>query len=169
MEAAWWLGYAIWLLAGLADFHCHRRAGLTGTSGVAEARLHLLQIGLLGVATVLVLAFRPGLGLTGVVAILVVAHAIVAYFDTRTAYGVRPITPFEQHVHSILDLAPWIALGVLATRRVDEGMGLGLSLRTPALPAALWLAVLLPSAMCCALPAALELWASIRQRHPVDA
>lgn len=136
---------------------------------MAEARLHLVQIGLLGVATILVLAFRPGWGLTGAVGILVVAHAVVAYFDTRTAYGVRPITPFEQHVHSILDLAPWIALGVLATQHVDDGMGLDLSLRTPALPVALWLAVLLPAAMCCALPAALELWASIRLRRPVGA
>ena len=54
METAWWLGYALWLLAGLADFHCHRRAGLTVTSGVTEARVHLVQIGLLGLATILV-------------------------------------------------------------------------------------------------------------------
>lgn len=139
------------------------------TSGVTEARLHLVQIGLLGLATILVLAFRPGPGLTGAVGILVVAHAVVAYVDTRTAYGVRPITPFEQHLHSILDVAPWIALGVLATRPVDDAVGSSLSLRTPTLPAALWLAVLLPAAICCALPAALELRASIRERRPIDA
>ena len=50
------------------------------------------------------------LSLVTFLALLVLAHAIAGYFDTVSADG-RRISPAEQHVHSVLDAAPWVLLG----------------------------------------------------------
>lgn len=95
------------------DFWLHRASSIESTSGVPESRLHLAQIAILGVATVLWLGFRASLGLFSILAALVFLHAITGYWDTRVAYPMRAIRPLEQHVHSILDLAPWVAIGAV--------------------------------------------------------
>jgi hypothetical protein len=109
-----WHGlYLLWLLAGSGDFVLHRRSAIEVTSGLRESSLHLLQIGLLGTGTLLWLlsAVTPALWL--VLLSVVCLHALAGYWDTRVAFPVRTIVPLEQHVHSILDIAPWVALGAI--------------------------------------------------------
>jgi len=40
--------------------------------------------------------------------VLAAAHAIAGYLDTASADRRRRISPAEQHVHSVLDVAPWL-------------------------------------------------------------
>lgn len=42
--------YAIWLLAGMVDYLCHRWMDIGGTSGSTESWLHVAQFVALGVA-----------------------------------------------------------------------------------------------------------------------
>ena len=161
-----WFGLLAWLLAGTLDFACHRRTDLPHTSGVAESTLHLLQLGLVGAAIMLGMLLEPTTPVIAAMALLVLLHAVVGYLDTRRAYPRRAILPFEQHVHSVLDMAPWIALGLVVASTWPAAIGgeWRLALRQPALPAWIWLMVLVPAALLAWLPALLEWRAAWRAR-----
>ena len=162
MPTELWLaycGYLVWLSAGLCDFLCHRRTDLPHTSGVAESVTHLLQLALLGAAIVVGLAFETGRATTLLLTVLVAAHALVGYIDTRIAFGRRRvILPVEQHIHSVLDMAPIIALAWLVIRSWPTAVqgDWGIAFRTPAVPLSVWVAVLLPAVVLCVLPAIVE-------------
>lgn len=162
MPVEFWMaycGYLVWLLAGLADFICHWRTDLRHTSGVAESATHLVQVGLLGAAIVLGLAFETGRLVLLLMLALVVVHAAVGYLDTRIAFGRRRVLlPIEQHVHSVLDMAPIAAFACVAMLSwpsvVEDGWQL--EARRPRVPMVIWLAVLVPAMLLCAVPALAE-------------
>ena len=171
MHTEYWLvycGYLLWLSAGLGDFICHRRTDLPHTSGVAESVAHLVQLGLLGVAIVLGLAFETNTTIALVLGALVAAHAVVGYIDTRIAFRrQRIVLPIEQHLHSVLDIAPIAALGWVVAQgwRGIAGGQWGVEWRDPAVPLQAWLAVLVPAAVLCVLPSVMEFVAAIRARR----
>ncbi|TWI01715.1 hypothetical protein IP90_02275 [Luteimonas cucumeris] len=153
-----YLGYLVWLCAGLFDFLCHRRSDLPHTSGLAESRLHVVQLGVIGTALLLAMVFEVGKTLVLLTLALVVVHAVVGYLDTRRAFGRRTLLPVEQHLHSVLDMAPiiaWAGLAAVAWPAL-AGSGWVLALRRPALELQLWIAMLLPALLLCVVPAALE-------------
>ena len=173
MTTELWLAYGaylVWLAAGLADFACHWRTDLPHTSGVAESTTHLVQLGLLGLAIVLGLAFAMGPAIALALLALVVAHAVVGYVDTRIAFDRRRVLlPVEQHVHSVLDMAPIIAFVwlLLSTWPAATSGDWHWQLRRPMLPVGVWLAVLVPATVLCVAPAVLEFraaWAVRRGR-----
>lgn len=153
-----YIGYLVWLLAGTGDFLCHRRTDLPHTSGLGESRLHLLQLTIIGSGLVLWLALAPSLSLLSIELMLVIAHAVFGYLDTRQAFGRRVITPVEQHVHSILDMAPIIAFGILVGSEWSAAWQRGwvLAMRQPPFAPAIWMLVLAPALLLCVLPALLE-------------
>lgn len=164
---AWWLayaGYLGWLGAGALDFACHRRTDLPHTSGLGESSLHLLQLALCGSAIAIGMAFATGRTVALVLTVLVLAHAVVGYRDTRWAYPRRAIRPFEQHVHSVLDMAPPIALGLVIASAWPLDAGWALDVRDPPLTWWTWALVLGPAAALCGLPALLEFRAAWRAR-----
>ena len=168
MHIELWLaycGYLVWLSAGCGDFICHRVTDLPHTSGVAESFTHLLQLALLGVAIVIGLVFETGATITLVVGVLVIAHAAVGYWDTRIAFRrKRVLLPIEQHIHSILDMAPIVAFGWVVAKAWsgDAGEDWTVALRTPAATLGVWIAVLLPATVLCVLPASMEFIAASR-------
>ncbi|MCC8363347.1 hypothetical protein LK996_09715 [Lysobacter sp. A6] len=162
-------GYLIWLLAGTGDFACHRRTDLPRTSGVAESFAHLLQLALLGGAIFVWLAFEVGRDALLMMAACVVVHAVVGYRDTRIAFARRRVvSPIEQHLHSVLDMAPFIAFGWIAWTAWPVHGEPGLTLRTPALPAWTWIAILLPAIVLVVVPAMMEFRSALRVRAQVD-
>lgn len=171
MDTAAWLaygGYLAWLLAGTGDFACHRRTDLPTTSGVTESFAHLLQLAILGAAIVLGLAFETGRAMLVVLCALVVAHAVIGYLDTRIAFARRRvILPIEQHLHSVLDIAPFVAFGtVLGHSWQDLASGdWSVALRDPPLPIAVWIAVIFPAAVLCVTPALMEFVAASNARR----
>ncbi|MDR0182170.1 hypothetical protein [Lysobacter arvi] len=156
--------YWVWTIAGCLDFACHRATNLPATSGVAESRLHLVQLALCGAGVVMWLVFAPTAGLALALAAIVLVHALAGYRDTRTAFRAgRTILPVEQHLHSVLDLAPWIALGAtawIAWRAPTTQWSF--NLRQPPLPMATWAMVLAPALLLCVVPALLELRDALR-------
>jgi hypothetical protein len=170
MSTELWLaycGYLLWLGVGLGDFICHRRTDLPYTSGVAESATHLIQLALLAMAVVIALAYQLGRTSALLLSALVLAHAAVGYIDTRIAFARhRVLLPAEQHIHSVLDMAPVIGLAwiVISTWPAAIDAGWQLDARRPALPRAAWVAALIPPVLLCVLPALLEFRAAWRAR-----
>jgi hypothetical protein len=159
-------GYLAWLAAGCADFACHRLSRLPETSGFRECGLHVLQIVIVGAGVSLFLLMEPERGLLVAIAALAIVHAVFGYMDTRSAYGLRPITPVEQHLHSILDMAPWIALGMLAmiVESRDASTGWYLRPRDTPFPLQTWVSVLVPAFALVLLPVIAEWMACWRAK-----
>ena len=153
-----WL-YLLWLGAGGLDFWLHRRSFIELTSGWRESWLHLLQIALLGAGVILWLSVPPSLALCLGLSVLVVVHAGVGYWDTRTAFPRRTIIPLEQHVHSIMDIAPWVALGATCWPMVS---GTAHAASSTPRPLGTWLFALLPGLLLGMLPAVFELHRCLR-------
>ena len=166
--AGYYAAYMAWLLAGYGDFICHRRTGLAHTSGMEETRMHLVQILLIGISCVLWLALEPGALVSLILGLAVLAHAVTAYIDSRTAYRKRDVPPVEQHLHSVLDAAPWVALGLVVFHTDYSIDYWHLQWRHQPLPASIWIAVVLPAIICCMLPALMELRQVLRVRHAVQ-
>ncbi|RZA13026.1 MAG: hypothetical protein EOP93_20990 [Lysobacteraceae bacterium] len=159
--------YLVWLTAGLADFICHWRTDLPHTSGVAESGAHLVQLLLLATAIVLGMTFMPSPLCALLVGALVALHAVVGYIDSWFAFHRgRTVFPVEQHIHSILDMAPPIALAwwVMATWPATISGDWALALRQPPLPWVIWAMVLAPAAVLCTLPALWEFRAAWKAR-----
>lgn len=91
--------YLLWIIAGVADFLLHRRSDIPHTIGLKENRLHLVQL-LLAAAAIGGWLFLQHTWLVwSALAVATVAHAVIGYADTRSAYRIRAIVPLEQHVH----------------------------------------------------------------------
>lgn len=160
---AWHALYLVWLGAGTFDFWLHRASGIESTSGLRESTLHLAQIAVLGLATILWLSFRSSPAFFAMLLALVLLHAVAGYWDTRVAYPKRAIRPLEQHVHSILDIAPWIAAGAIYWAMPSEPYGPLLTLEPK--PPALWLFALMPALLLTGLPAVYEFWRCWDYQH----
>jgi len=114
--------FPLWVTAGLADWACHWRTGIARTSGLKENLLHLLMFAEAGViaAAIALLEFNAGLLLL-VVAVFVF-HELTVYWDLRYSTLLRDVGPFEQMVHSFLELLPLVALALVVVGTVGEGM-----------------------------------------------
>lgn len=110
------LGFVLplWLLAGVADWLCHRKANIEHTAGPAESSMHLLM---LSEAAVPVLA-GLFLDITSPVLLLMAGafllHEATALWDVTYASRRRTVTPVEQHVHSYLEMVPLMALSFVS-------------------------------------------------------
>ncbi|WP_313138820.1 hypothetical protein [Stenotrophomonas sp.] len=144
--------YAIWLLAGTLDFHFHRRTDIGHTSGLRESALHGVQLALIGAGVLAWLSLAPSRGLAVMLFALVALHAVVGYLDTASADGRRRISPAEQHVHSILDIAPWVFLLWIAVQADSTW-----SLQKQLAQAWHWWAILVPAALIVVIPWLYEL------------
>jgi hypothetical protein len=104
----------VWLLAGLADYLCHRASHIERTSGVAESLLHLLQFGEVGLPLLAALFLEIDAAVLLMMLAGLVLHQATAVWDVRYANGTRRVPPAEQHVHGVLEMAPAIATASVA-------------------------------------------------------
>src|SRR5215217_7633965 len=96
----------LWLLAGFADYLCHRASDIEHTSGAKESLLHLLLFAEMGVP-VLAAIF---LEINAVMIVCFLLHEATSLWDVSYAAKLRNITPIEQHVHSFLEMLPLMGL-----------------------------------------------------------
>lgn len=138
---------------------------------MTESALHLVQLALLGCAILLAMAFEPGMVPALFLAGLVLAHALVGYLDSRTAFTAgRVVRPIEQHIHSVLDMAPMIAFGIFVVLSWSKVVapGSGIELRQSPLSIGAWAWVACPALVLCAFPAIMEFrsaWMARRSRQ----
>lgn len=100
----------VWLIAGFADWLCHRASHIESTTGAKESLIHLLMFVEVGIP-LLAAMFLDVNAL--VIAIMIVAffiHEATAMWDVHYATTARTVTPVEQHVHSFLEMIPLMGL-----------------------------------------------------------
>ena len=110
----------LWVVAGLMDYFCHRATSIETTSGPQESALHLLQLSLVGFPVVLGLFLQIDAALLAVMIGFLLLHHIAAYVDVRYANSTRGIPPFEQMVHSFLELLPLTAFLLVSILHCDQ-------------------------------------------------
>ncbi len=154
-----------WLLAGLADWACHRAMRIEETSGVRETLLHLLQLGLVGVPLLAVLFLEVNALLLLAMAVCVVLHHAAAIWDVHYADATRRIPPVEQHVHAVLEMTPVFAFATVAMLRWPEvvallqgGGSFVLEFKRTPLPAGYLAGVLVAVVLLGLVPYGEELW-----------
>jgi hypothetical protein len=110
----------LWILAGLADWWCHRRTAIEHTSGLPENAFHWLLLAEGGVALLAVALLEPN----GAVLLLVfagfLAHEVTTFVELRYTVPLRAVRPGEQMVHSFMELLPLVILALLAVIRWDQ-------------------------------------------------
>ena len=104
----------LWIIAGFADYLCHRAAYISLNSGTRESVLHLVQFSLIGLPVTLALFLKANAGFFLSAAILLLLHHLIAYIDVRYADTTRKVEPREQMIHSFLELLPVTAYLLLA-------------------------------------------------------
>ena len=158
----------LWLLAGIGDWVSHRRTGIERTAGPKESALHLLMLVEVGLPMLAALFFEINALVIAFMLVMLPVHEATAWWDVKYASARREIPPFEQHMHSLLEVLPLTAVLFVVAMHWDQflalfGMGaepasLALRLKTEALPgwylAGLMAAVLLLAV----LPYAEEFW-----------
>ena len=177
-----WLLYfvvPVWLGAGLADWDRHRKTNIETTSGTHESAIHALMMTEAGLPALLglFLEVNAGVLLTAVAALIV--HELTAIWDVAYAVTRRRVTPTEQHIHSLLEVVPLMAVSFLMTLHWDQAralVGVGpdrpdFGLRPKRRPLARpYIVGLLTSIMACVgVPYAEELWRCYRVDRSLSA
>lgn len=95
-----------WLCAGLADWACHRASRIEATSGTKESILHIVQLGEVGLPLLAALFLEVNALILAAMIVGLALHQLTAIWDVRWADATRTITPVEQHIHGVLEMAP---------------------------------------------------------------
>lgn len=103
----------LWILAGTADYFCHRATRIEKTSGVAVSILHLVQFALVGIPVTAALFLDINAGYFAFALVFLALHHAMAAIDLVYANSRRRIAPREQMVHSFLEIMPITALLLL--------------------------------------------------------
>jgi hypothetical protein len=152
----------VWILAGTADYLCHRRNDISHTAGPKESLMHLLMFGEIGIPLLAGLFLEINALIFLVMIVAFVVHEATALWDVSYATRHRRVPPIEQHVHSFLELMPLVAgilVAVLHWPQFLALFGLGdeparwsLRLKSEPLPMAYVAAVLAAALLLAALP-----------------
>jgi Trk-type K+ transport system membrane component len=134
--------YPAWLVAGAADYLCHRGTRIEETSGVTESWFHVAQwLTIVGIVALAVFFDTTRLAVVSML-LAAVAHTVLSYVDVRYTDQRRYISPFEQHVHAFLVVLPLVGVALLAILFWPDGSRWDLSWRNPSMPPlARWLLV----------------------------
>ena len=100
----------IWLLAGCADWLCHRAAHIATTTGAKESILHLLMFAEIGLPLLAAIFLQINAGIIAFMIVAFFIHEATALWDVSYAVTARDVTPVEQHVHSFLEIIPLMAI-----------------------------------------------------------
>jgi hypothetical protein len=159
----------LWLAAGSADALCHRWADLPNNAGVHESLMHIGQLAE-GAGIVLCALFLTiNAFAIYAMAALIVVHQVTVYFDLRYASSQRVISPVEQMVHSVLEMAPIMGFGIVCLAHPDalasithSQASFAMAPREPPLPRLTVAAVLVLCLFFGVAPYAMEFAACIR-------
>lgn len=100
----------VWLLAGFADWLCHRASHIETTSGAKESLLHLLMFAELGLPLLAAIFLEINAGIIAFMIAAFILHEATSFWDVSYAVTQRNVSPTEQHVHSLLEMTPLMAI-----------------------------------------------------------
>lgn len=114
----------LWMLAGIADWCCHRATHIELNSGLRESALHALMLAEMGLPIAFALFFEINALFFLVAVGALLAHEATALWDVSYAHKRRYLSPFEQHVHSFLELVPLFIMALLAALHREQFLAL---------------------------------------------
>jgi hypothetical protein len=114
----------VWLLAGLADYTCHRLQHIERNAGVRESALHLLMLAELGVGIFVALFLELTTAAYAVLLTACVAHELTTWADLAYAESRRRIPWYEQWVHGLQQALPWTGLLLLMLAGAPQALAL---------------------------------------------
>ena len=104
----------LWIAAGFADWACHRRTAIALTSGLKENLLHWLMFAELGVGVLAVALLEINAAVLLTVLVVFLLHQLTVYWDLHYSTLLRDVGPFEQMVHSFMEILPLLSLALLS-------------------------------------------------------
>jgi hypothetical protein len=105
--------FPLWVVAGFADYCCHRVTRIEQTTGRAESSLHAVQYLQIVAGVALAVFFEVTTLVLVLVIALAVLHLATGYLDIAYTTNRRYIAPPEQHVHSYMEMLPLAATALL--------------------------------------------------------
>ncbi len=165
----------VWLAAGFADWLCHRATRIESTTGAKESVIHLLMFAEVGLPLLAAIFLEINAGIILLMIVAFFVHEATALWDVSYAVSGRKVTPFEQHVHSFLELVPLMAILLVVARHWTQFLALlglgseparfGLTAKSEPLPVA-YIAILFALILLFELlPYLEELWRGVRARR----
>lgn len=128
MTAVWdllvYIVLPLWVLAGFADYVCHRKSHIEQASGIKESLLHWAMVLEVGIPLILAVFFRINALLLALMVICFIAHEITGYLDLKLAMATRKVTIFEHQVHSVLEILPFTAIILVAALHWPQAQAL---------------------------------------------
>jgi hypothetical protein len=118
------VAFPLWVAAGFADWACHLRTDIAHTSGLKENLLHLVMSGEIGAGMLAVALFEINAAVLLAVAAVFVIHELTVYLDLHYSAPRRYIGPFEQMIHSFLEILPLMSLALLAAAAWPQALAL---------------------------------------------
>jgi hypothetical protein len=98
---------------GFLDYYCHLRSGIEKTSGLKESFYHAVMGVQIGIPVFLGLYFEINTLLFIVMFVVLIFHEWVAHHDVAYALKNRPISMLETHVHSFLEVIPFVIVALI--------------------------------------------------------
>ncbi|PWY50127.1 diguanylate cyclase, partial [Achromobacter sp. RW408] len=81
----WYLILPLWLLAGFADWLCHRASHIAQTAGPKESTLHLLMFGEIGIGLLACLFLEINALVFALLIVIFFLHEATALWDVSYA------------------------------------------------------------------------------------
>ena len=113
----------LWVLAGLADWACHRATRIDLTGGVTESRFHLTLYGLVAAGGLMAFSLEITTTVLLLLLALWLAHESVTWNELRYVVRRREVGPVEQIVHGFLEVLPLAAILMLAALNPEQALG----------------------------------------------
>lgn len=114
----------LWIVAGIADWACHRSTAIERTSGLRENLLHWLLLAQGGLVLLAVALFEVDAAVLLIAFAGFLAHELTTYLELRYTVEKRQVRPVEQMVHSFMELMPLAILALLAVMQWDQVLAL---------------------------------------------
>lgn len=114
----------LWMLAGFADYGCHRVQRIEHSSGVVESGLHLLMLAELGIGLAAALLFAVDAAVLALLLAACLAHEATLWADLAYAARKRRIPLPEQWVHGLQQAIPWIGFAALVLLHPEQARAL---------------------------------------------
>ncbi|MBA4110590.1 MAG: diguanylate cyclase [Leptothrix sp. (in: Bacteria)] len=100
----------LWIAVGFADWLCHRSAHIEHTAGPKESFIHLLMLAEVGAPLMAALFLEINALVIACMMFAFILHEATALWDVSYAVGKRQVSPWEQHMHSFLEMIPLMAI-----------------------------------------------------------
>ena len=114
----------VWLLAGLADYTCHRVQHIERNAGVRESALHLVMLAELGMGIFVALFLQLTAAAYTILLTTSVAHELTTWADLAYAESRRRIPWYEQWVHGLQQALPWTGLMLLMLAGAPQALAM---------------------------------------------